>query len=88
MKRSSFRSFALAACALAISAAAYAAAPVAAACRFVAIHVAAAFGMAAPATKIKQLTPSWCVKGKAFAGRLAKRERPLLTSTWRMCPSV
>lgn len=28
------------------------------------------------------------VQAKAFAIRLAKRERPVITSTWRMCPSA
>jgi uncharacterized membrane protein len=28
------------------------------------------------------------VQAKAFVMRLAKRERPVLTTTWRMCPSI
>lgn len=28
------------------------------------------------------------VQAKAFVIRLAKRERPTITSTWRMCPST
>jgi hypothetical protein len=28
------------------------------------------------------------VQAKAFVQRLAKRERPVVTSTWRMCPSI
>lgn len=28
------------------------------------------------------------VQAKAFVIRLAKRERPVITSTWRMCPST
>lgn len=28
------------------------------------------------------------VQAKAFVMRLAKRERPMITSTWRMCPSA
>jgi len=27
------------------------------------------------------------VQAKAFVQRLAKRERPVVTSSWRMCPS-
>lgn len=27
------------------------------------------------------------VKARAFVARLAKRERPVLTASWRMCPS-
>lgn len=27
------------------------------------------------------------IQAKAFVMRLAKRERPVLTSSWRMCPS-
>lgn len=28
------------------------------------------------------------VKAKAFVTRLVKRERPVLTNSWRMCPST
>ena len=28
------------------------------------------------------------VQAKAFVLRLAKRERPVVTSSWRMCPSI
>ncbi len=28
------------------------------------------------------------VQAKMFVQRLVKRERPVVTSTWRMCPSV
>ena len=28
------------------------------------------------------------VQAKAFVQRIAKRERPIMTSTWRMCPSI
>jgi hypothetical protein len=28
------------------------------------------------------------VKAKAFSQRIMKRERPVVTSSWRMCPSV
>lgn len=28
------------------------------------------------------------VQAKAFVIRLAKRERPVITTTWRMCPST
>lgn len=28
------------------------------------------------------------VQAKAFVQRIAKRERPIMTSTWRMCPST
>ena len=28
------------------------------------------------------------VQAKAFVQRLVKRERPVVTSTWRMCPSI
>jgi hypothetical protein len=28
------------------------------------------------------------VQAKAFVQRIAKRERPVVTSSWRMCPSI
>lgn len=28
------------------------------------------------------------LQAKEFAGRLMKRERPLITTSWRMCPST
>lgn len=28
------------------------------------------------------------VQAKAFQRRIEKRERPVVTSTWRMCPSI
>lgn len=28
------------------------------------------------------------VQAKAFVARILKRERPVLTSAWRMCPSI
>jgi hypothetical protein len=28
------------------------------------------------------------VKAKAFALRIAKRDRPVVTASWRMCPSI
>jgi hypothetical protein len=30
----------------------------------------------------------WRFKVKAFILRIAKRERPVMTSNWRMCPSI
>lgn len=36
--------------------------------------------MAAPAVQL--------VQAKAFVLRLAKRERPVVTASWRMCPST
>jgi hypothetical protein len=30
----------------------------------------------------------WFVWAKAFVCRLAKRQRPLVSSSWRMCPST
>ena len=88
MKRSLFLSVALAACALACSVGAYVAAPVVAVCRFVFKHVTAACALAAPAADVKQGKLVWFVKAKAFASALAKRERPVLTNSWRMCPSA
>ena len=28
------------------------------------------------------------VKAKSFVQRIVKRERPILSNTWRMCPSI
>lgn len=32
--------------------------------------------------------PVVLVQAKAFVMRLAKRERPVVTTSWRMCPSI
>lgn len=47
-----------------------------------AVHVVAgtAESMQAPSVRL--------VQAKAFVLRLAKRERPVVTSAWRMCPSI
>lgn len=64
------------------------AAPFVAAFRYFTGHVEKACLMAAQAPEKKQGKPSWVVKTGAFAASLAKRERPLLSGSWRMCPSV
>lgn len=30
----------------------------------------------------------WFVRAKAFVARIVKRERPVVTNDWRMCPST
>lgn len=57
-------------------------------CRYIGIHVKEACSMAAQATEFKQTKPSLLVKAAAFAASLAKRERPVMTASWRMCPSA
>lgn len=88
MKRSSFYSLALAACALAGSVVGVLARPLVLAYHYVTGHVASACAMAAQTPKAKDRKPVWFVKPKAYASALAKRERPVLTSAWRLCPST
>lgn len=64
------------------------AAPFVAAYRYITGHAEKACLMAAQAPEKKQGKPSWVVKASAFDASLAKRERPLLSSSWRMCPSA
>lgn len=85
MKRSRFVLACIAALAFVGSALA---APFVAVHRFVVGHVATACAIAAPKQEFKQTKPSWVVKAGAFAASMAKRERPVLTSSWRMRPSA
>ncbi|WON88671.1 hypothetical protein [Delftia sp. UGAL515B_04] len=64
------------------------AAPFVAAYRYITGHVEKACLMAAQSPDKKQGKPSWVEKAGAFAASLAKRERPLLSGSWRMCPSA
>ena len=59
-----------------------------AACDAFKAHILSACDMAAQTPKAKDRKPIWFVKPKAYAGAMAKRERPVLTSAWRMCPST
>ena len=86
--RSRFVALAMAACALVGHAVAVAVVqPIAAVCRFVRYH----FGEACAMASTKQdLWPGRVMRTKvqAFAAAMAKRERPRLSPTWRMCPST
>lgn len=46
------------------------------------------FALAATKSDARTPVPVPLVQAKAFVLRLAKRERPVLTSSWRMCPST
>lgn len=92
MKRSSFLAFAVAACLAASSAIVAVAGAVAHAAvavfHYVERHIAAACSLANPEVSMKHEAKRLMVKAVAFAGTLAKRDRPVLTSSWRMCPSA
>ena len=47
-------------------------------------------GFALMADKSPAIAPPvvMLTQAKAFVARLAKRERPVLTASWRMCPSI
>lgn len=78
----------MAACALIGAAVAQVTTAVVEAIVFLKSHAVAACALAAPDVGHKQAKPVGLVKAKAFAGTLAKRDRPVLTSGWRMCPSA
>lgn len=42
----------------------------------------------APATLEKSSTKVPLAQAKAFMQRIVKRERPVITGSWRMCPGV
>lgn len=100
MKRTSFLScsilFAAAACAvlgsIATFARDYVAKPVrsvvVSACSFLKTLVLDGFKLAVPDAGGKSAAVVAFVQAKAFVMRLAKRERPLVTDNWRMCPST
>jgi hypothetical protein len=46
------------------------------------------FKLAVPDAGGKDAAVVAFVQAKAFVVRLAKRERPLVTDNWRMCPSI
>lgn len=50
--------------------------------------VAYAFELASPAAEAQRKPQVYFVQARAFVARLIKRERPVLTNSWRMCPSV
>lgn len=85
----SFSRVVLMACALASSAFVAAVSnPLKAAWNFVSFHFQEACAMASTPDTLKNTKPSLLVKACAFAAAMAKRERPKLSPTWRMCPST
>lgn len=89
MPRSRLVALALAACALAghfVTVAVFQ--PIAAVCRFVGHHFGEACALASHSAGAKKAKPVLLVKVQAFAAALAKRERPKISPTWRMCPST
>ena len=89
MPRSRLVALALAACALAghfVTVAVFQ--PIAAVCRFVGYHFGEACALASHSAGAKKAKPVLLVKVQAFAAAMAKRERPKLSPTWRMCPST
>lgn len=92
MKRSSFALAACVAMASALSVVAMVAEAVAKpfvlAYHYAVDQMARACAIAAPRNEVRQTKPSWVVKARAFAASLMRRERPVMTDSWRMCPSV
>lgn len=87
--RSRFVALAMAACALVGHAVAVAVVqPIAAVCRFVGFHFKEACALVTHDAGAQKAKPVLLVKVQAFAASLAKRERPKLSPTWRMCPST
>lgn len=88
MKRS-LLAFALMACA-SLAAACYrlVAEPVVAAYRMVRSVVFDAFKLASNESYGASKPMVKRVQAKAFTQRIEKRERPVVTSAWRMCPSI
>ena len=88
MKRS-FLAIALLACAsLAVACYHAVADPVVAVCRMAKSFVLDACKLAANEGSGVAKPAVQCVQAKAFVQRLVKRERPVLTNSWRMCPST
>lgn len=46
------------------------------------------FALAATSSGKRMPVPVPLIQAKAFVLRLAKRDRPVVTSSWRMCPST
>ena len=88
MKRS-FLAIALLACA-SIASACYdaVASPIVAAYRVVKGFVLGAFDAMAVESSEPRKPMVQQVQAKAFMQRIEKRERPVITSAWRMCPSI
>lgn len=87
MKRS-FLAIALLACAaLAVACYHAVADPIVAVCRMAKSVVLDAFKLAGTEGVGFALPAVMLVQAKTFVLRLAKRERPVVTSSWRMCPS-
>ena len=92
MRSSSFRSILFAA-ALCLSAAAIstfhrAVDVVANAARVVKSVLLDGFKLASPETVIQRQPLVRFVAAKAFTARFLKRERPQMSGSWRMCPSI
>lgn len=88
MKRS-FLAIALLACAsLAVACYHAVADPIVAVCRMAKSFVLDACALAANEESGIAKPAVQRVQAKAFVQRLVKRERPVVTSTWRMCPSI
>lgn len=87
MKRS-FLAIALLACAsLAVACYHAVADPIVAVCRMAKSFALDACKLAASEDSGVTKPAVQRVQAKAFVQRLVKRERPVVTSTWRMCPS-
>lgn len=87
MKRS-FLAIALLACAsLAVACYHAVADPIVSTCRMLKNLVLDAFKLAGTEGVGFALPAVVLVQAKAFVLRLAKRERPVVTNSWRMCPS-
>ncbi|THJ30955.1 hypothetical protein E8K88_16445 [Lampropedia aestuarii] len=83
-----FRSRLTACVAAAMAACSAIAVPLVSAYRWVMFRVMDACAIAAPRNEVRQTKPSWVIKARAFAASLMRRERPVFTDSWRMCPSV
>lgn len=85
-----FLSFALMTCAFAAAAFhSFAVEPIIAAYRMARGFVSDAFKAVGESSTSADLNPvSLRLKFKAFTQRIEKRERPVVTSSWRMCPSI
>lgn len=51
-------------------------------------HFVTACAMAAPSDDYGQSKPGLLVKAKAFKASLMKRDKPVMSTSWRMCPST
>lgn len=88
MKRS-FMAIALLACAALASTCYHAVAdPIVAVCRVAKLVVMDAFKLAANESREVAKPVVQMVQAKAFVQPIEKRERPVVTGAWRMCPSI